>query len=736
MNTKLKLIGLLKKELFCLQKSPIFYILTAFYAVSLALRFFFANQFFSGNGSSDLRFFFSSVPYISILVLPLLTIIVSLKPFDTLTPLPSLLLFSIKLSSLFIAFAAMNLCILFVPLSVSFFGDVDTSQLILGFFGVLLYGLFALSLTLFISVLLKNTVAFLFASSIILAVFNSAHLFAVYTGITGRVASIMQLLSFSWHFDAAAKGIIDSRDIFFYLVWTLFFLCSSSFVFSLKNGERRYTRLFSFFALDCILLTLLSAHLSFRLDCSREKMFSVSPYSTKALSNADEVLRIKYYLSSELRRLYPQVRDVEDFLFQYCAKSQNAELSIINPDSKEGKEAISGYALTSQQLRSSGKNKTEYLNVYSAIVLEYLGNTEIIPFELSATTLEYDLTRAVEKIVLGIERKALIISGNALDIDSEYSYVRPWLEAAGVKTDVVLGSDLTNDALEALLKTNTPVVVFGSSSFTQESAAALSRFIDKGGKAFFAVSALDVDISSDWSVSERAEDFILPLLESKGIRIEKALVADISSSQIVMDSADDAGSSTRQDIFNYPLWVSIMPQQSAKEGCTLFWASPVHIAEDAAATPLLATTRAAWLLQPENEGEYLIDTNPFRVPKTAGKGEATAQYFLGAEKQNIIVISDQYFASSLMLSYINNGASPDFRNLDFLSAAVLHLQGADELSSLKHSATSSYALYKIADTDSFIFYMRLSLFLSIAAPLLIISLFAVLSALKRKSAHF
>ena len=97
MNTKLKLIGLLKKELFCLQKSPIFYILTAFYAVSLALRFFFANQFFSGNGSSDLRFFFSSVPYISILVLPLLTIIVSLKPFDTLTPLPSLLLLIILL---------------------------------------------------------------------------------------------------------------------------------------------------------------------------------------------------------------------------------------------------------------------------------------------------------------------------------------------------------------------------------------------------------------------------------------------------------------------------------------------------------------------------------------------------------------------------------------------------------------------------------------------------------------
>ena len=729
---KRKTLALLKKELFCLRKSFIFYIIAAFYVVALALRFFFAQQFFSGNGSTDLRFFFSSVPYISILVVPLFTMIVSLKPYDELLPLPAILLFASKIIALLIAFTAINTLCAFVPLSVSFFGDIDIRQLILGFMGILLYGFFAFMLSLFISVVLKNNIASVFASAITLAIFNSAHLFAVYTGITGKLASLMQWISFSWHFDSAGKGIIDSRDVFFYIIWSLFFLFSMTFVYSYKKGERNYTKLFSFFVIDCLLLTFITSRLYFRLDLSRDKSFSVSEYSENSLSKAEEVLRIKYYLSPELRRLYPQVRDVQDFLLQYCAKSSHAELSIINPDSKEGSQAVKGYGLQSQQLRSTGKNKTEYTNVYSAIVIEYLSGTEIIPFELSATTLEYDLTSAVEKLVTGIERRALIVSGNGLDIDSDYSYVRPWLEAAGIKTDVLLGTDLTDSALNPLLQTNTPLVIFGSSVFSQENAEALSRFISSGGKIFFAVNSLDVDISSDWTVSERENDYILPLLESKGIKLEKAIVADISSSQIVLDSADSNGGNTRQDVFNYPLWISVLPQTNAKEGCTVFWANPITLADETSAKPLLATTKAAWLLLPQNKREYVIDTNPFRVPKSANASDTKGQFFLGAEKGSIITVADQYFASSLMLSYINTGASPDFRNLDFLTACVLHLQGADELLSLKHSATSSFALYKISDSDSFIFYMRLSLFLSLVAPVLLLATTALLSAIVRK----
>ena len=723
MATKQKFIGMLKKELFSIRTSALFYVAWAFYAVATAARFFFGSQFFSGNATSDLRFFFSAIPSLCVLAIPLLAITARLKPFDEGAPLHALFLFLAKQTALAIAFFAMNFLLLLIPLCVSFFGDIDFGQLFLGFFGIFLYGIFALCVSLFVNVLCPNSALAFFVSAIVLAAFNGAHLLAVYTGITGRLLDAIQMVSFAWHFDAAGKGIADTRDIAFFVIWTLFFLAATAFVFTLKRGGKSYTRLFVFFTLNCILLTVISSKLFLRVDFSREKQFSVSVYSERALNKADAILRITYFLSPELKRLYPQVRDVQDFLLQYAQKNARIKLSIINPNSEKGEAQIAGYGLQPQQLRAAGKNKTEYISVYSAIVLEYLDKSHVIPFELSAATLEYDLTSAVETIVSGIERRALIISGNGLDIDSDYSYVRPWLESAGVKTHAILGADLSETDLDPAI----PIVVFGSSAFSQAGAEAISHFLDAGGRAFFAVSALDVDISSDWTVSERKEDFILPLLESKGISIKNEIVADISSSQIILDSADENATQTRQDIFNYPLWISILPQRKAKEGVTVFWGNPVEI-EDG--TPLLATTNAAWLMKKQNEGEYIIDTNPFRVPKTADGN--SAQYFLGAEKGGIIALGDQYFAASLMLSYINTGAVPDFRNLDFLLSSVLHLQNADDLAALKHSATSTYALYKITDTAEFVSAMRLTLFLTLVFPVIFVVAAAFFSAFLRR----
>lgn len=728
-NTQ-KFFALFKKELFCIRTSPIFYLSWAFYCLAASSRFFFQGQFFSQSSSTDLRFLFQSIPYISILVFPLLTLITGEKPFDSLLPVSSLALFLAKIASLLCAFAVMNVLLLFCVLSVSFFGDIDAPQAILGFLGIFLYGVFAFSLNVFLlSLLKKNTLFFLF-SALLLFVFNSAHLFALYTGLTGFFALAMQFFSFSWHFDTFSKGILDSRDILFYIVWAIFFLFASCFASSIKSGDKRFSRLFTFFALDCVLLTSLSSRVFFRADFSRDKQFSVSKYSEDALSKADEVIRIKYFLSGELKRLYPQVRDVQDFLLQYCAKGKNVQLSVINPDSKEGQQGISVYNLQSQQLRSAGKNKTEYINVYSSIVVEYLGQIELLPFELSTATLEYDLTRAVEKMVSGITRRALLVSGNSLDIDTDYSYVRPWLESGGIKTDAVSGFDLSKERLEMALSRNETLLIFGSSSFTQQSAESLSRFLDKGGSAFFCVSALDVDISSDWAVSERKEDFVLPLLEAKGIRLEKAIVADICSSQIIMDSEDENGA-VSHDVFNYPLWVSVLQQKGAKNGVTVFWGNPVTVK---GANAILATTKASWLLEKQADGENVIDTNPFRIPKAAGTDDKKGQFFLGAQKDSIMVVADQYFASSLMLSYINNGANPDFRNLDFISDSVLHLQNADALASLKHTSTSK-ALYKITDADDFLFFMRISLFLTLVLPVLVIASCALFSAIVRRRSN-
>ena len=54
-------------------------------------------------------------------------------------------------------------------------------------------------------------------------------------------------------------------------------------------------------------------------------------------------------------------------------------------------QRLKDYGIYGKQFQTVGKNKTEYATVYSTIVIEYNENWDIIPFILSANSLEYDL---------------------------------------------------------------------------------------------------------------------------------------------------------------------------------------------------------------------------------------------------------------------------------------------------------------------------------------------------------
>ena len=189
------------------------------------------NKFFvAGLGSTDLRPFFNSVPYISILTVPLL--ILRLRPLllDDSLPFSPFKRFSALSLSAFSAFAFPLILLVSVPACVSIFGTVDSLQAISSFFGIFLYGLCASLLSILFFALFPSSPVFpLILSSVSLALVNFMHLLPLYYK-TGAVLSFLcQKISFAWHFDSFSKGIIDSRNIAYYLIlsFTILLLCVS-----------------------------------------------------------------------------------------------------------------------------------------------------------------------------------------------------------------------------------------------------------------------------------------------------------------------------------------------------------------------------------------------------------------------------------------------------------------------------------------------------------------------------
>ncbi|MBI3661784.1 MAG: ABC transporter permease [Acidobacteria bacterium] len=100
------------------------------------------------------------------------------------------------------------------PLTLSILGDPDRGALIGGYFGLVLMGGSYLAIGMFTSGLTHNQiVAFITGFVLIFAFFM---LDKVLVFFPGPVASVLEYLSVSYHFENIARGVLDTRDLIYY----------------------------------------------------------------------------------------------------------------------------------------------------------------------------------------------------------------------------------------------------------------------------------------------------------------------------------------------------------------------------------------------------------------------------------------------------------------------------------------------------------------------------------------
>jgi hypothetical protein len=223
--------ALLKKELFAFSIQGAVYATAVVFSAACALRFFFATHFFVvGQGSADLRLFFSFIPYISILAVPALTMSLwsgEHARCDEFLPVSDGALIAAKWLAALLVYVLMLLPGVSVPVAVSLFGDIDGGQAAASYLGIVCFAALSIAAGEFFSILTANRIAAFLCTALLLAVSNSIHLLPLYVPLPSFLTSLLNQLSFAWHFDAAGKGIIDSRDLVFYAVMTALCLYGS-----------------------------------------------------------------------------------------------------------------------------------------------------------------------------------------------------------------------------------------------------------------------------------------------------------------------------------------------------------------------------------------------------------------------------------------------------------------------------------------------------------------------------
>lgn len=212
-------LQIMNKELRAYFLSPIAYIVISVFL--LVTGWFFFSTFFIYE-QANMRNFFNLLPLVFSFIIPAVTMRLlseelNVGSYETLLTLPVTLRTVImgKFLSGLVFVAALLLPTLAYPLFISFLGDLDWGPVLGGYLGALLLGAGFTAIGVFASALTRNQIiAFIIAMGIC---FGLTLIDKMLFFFPAKILNVLQYLGADYHFQNIAKGIIDSRDILYFV---------------------------------------------------------------------------------------------------------------------------------------------------------------------------------------------------------------------------------------------------------------------------------------------------------------------------------------------------------------------------------------------------------------------------------------------------------------------------------------------------------------------------------------
>lgn len=229
---------LFKRELASYFNSPIAYIFAAIFLI-ISNWLFFQNFFLLKQAT--MRNYFQLLPWIFLFLAPAITMRIwsEEKKSGTIELLLTLPIrdWEAVLAKFLSALAFLMIVVslsLSIPITIYQLGTVDFGPIIGGYLGAFLMGATYLAIGIFASALTKNQiVAFLLDLAICFGLFIIGESFVISSA--GGLAPILKYLGIGSHFENISRGVIDSRDLVYYLSLIFIFLW-----LNVRNLESRH----------------------------------------------------------------------------------------------------------------------------------------------------------------------------------------------------------------------------------------------------------------------------------------------------------------------------------------------------------------------------------------------------------------------------------------------------------------------------------------------------------------
>jgi ABC-2 type transport system permease protein len=419
------------KELTLFFASPIAYVFLASFAAVTLFVFFWVEAFFARN-IADVRPLFEWLPVLLIFLSSALTMRLWSEEKRTGTleyvctqPVALWHFVAGKFVACLILLGIALAVTLPLPVTVGLLGDLDWGPVIAGYLATFMLGAMYLSIGLWISARSDNQIVSMITAS---AVCGALYLLGtpLVTDLFGNTtADTLRLLGSGSRFAAITRGVIDARDLGYYISLAAVFLMLNRYALERerwaagRSEGRRYWRLLTALTVaNLLMFNIWLAPLStLRLDVSAGAQYSISATTRSTLTQLQEPLLLRGYFSNKTHPLLaPLVPQLRDLLQEYAAAAPGqVRVEIIDParDPEQEEEANQKYGIQPVPFQVADRYQSAIVSSYFNIVVQYGDEFQTLDFndliDIRARTEtdvdvvlrnpEYDLTRTIRATV-------------------------------------------------------------------------------------------------------------------------------------------------------------------------------------------------------------------------------------------------------------------------------------------------------------------------------------------------
>lgn len=440
-----QILSITRKELDSYFGSPMATIfLGAFLAVTL-FTFFWVETFFA-RGIADLRPLFDWMPLLLIFLVSTLTMrqwseeqrAGTLEMLLTL-PIGPLKLVLGKFLAVMALVALALILTLPLPITVSQLGNLDWGPVLSGYLAALLLAAAYAAIGLFISSRTDNQIVALIATALVGGLFYLVGTSGATDFVDNQVGALFRALGTGSRFASIQRGVIDLRDLAYYLSLTGIFLTLNVLSLTSKRwsggGEMRSFRRREALAAGLLSLNLVLANVwlyplqGLRIDVTESRLYSLSQTTRDLLANIQEPLLIRAYISQRTHPLLaPLAPSIADMLAEYqVAGGSLVTAEVVDPTTDPDLEAEANqtYGIQPTPFQVTDRYEAAVVNSYFDILIRYGDQDVVLPFDeiievtsnrdgtvdVRLRNLEYDLTRAIKQVVYGFQSIDTLLAG-------------------------------------------------------------------------------------------------------------------------------------------------------------------------------------------------------------------------------------------------------------------------------------------------------------------------------------